>query len=168
MALFVTGLLPGHPVMARDVYQAPSEFLEESFNGDVPEPQLLWITSDMRPQIRELVGHDPRSLRIRYWYRNGRSAWILEETGKERAITTGVVVDQGRIERLKVLIYRESRGWEVRYPFFTDQFKGAALKDRQELDRRIDNISGATLSVRALKAIARLALYLHGRIEETP
>lgn len=154
-------------VLADDVYQTPSAFLADSFDGDVPDPQLLWITKDLREAIRDDVGHEPRALRVRYWYREGRSAWILEETGKERPMTTGVVVDAGRIERLKVLIYRESRGWEVRYPFFTDQFKGAMLSQGADrLDRPIDNISGATLSVRALKTIARLALYLHGRIED--
>jgi hypothetical protein len=60
-----------------------------------------------------------------------------------------------------VLIFRESRGWEVRHDFFTDQFKGVTLNDDRELDLPIDNISGATLSVRALTRLARLALYLH-------
>jgi len=71
-----------------------------------------------------------------------------------------VVIQDGVLERIKVLIFRESRGWEVRYPFFTDQFKGAALNHDGALNKSIDGISGATLSVRALKKIATLALYL--------
>ena len=61
----------------------------------------------------------------------------------------------------KVLVFRESRGWEVRHPFFTDQFRDAGLTGELALDRNIDGISGATLSVRALSRLARLALYLH-------
>jgi hypothetical protein len=89
---------------------------------------------------------------------------VLEEIGKTEPITTGIVVDQGAIARISVLIYRESRGWEVKYPFFTDQFKGATLTAMHELDRKIDGISGATLSVRALTRLARLALLLDAKV----
>ncbi len=147
------------------VYQQPHAFLEETFDGHVPEPRMLWLTGEVRDGVREILGHDLGVLRLRYWGRDGRTAWILEEIGKERPITTGVAVKRGRIERIKVLIYRESRGWEVRYPFFTDQFKGAALSDDERLDRHIDGITGATLSVRALTKLARVALFLHGHSE---
>ncbi len=104
-------------------------------------------------------------LRLRYWGRDGRTAWILDEIGKEEPITTGIVVNGRAIEEVKVLIFRESRGWEVRHPFFTDQFKGARLGHDDQLDRHIDGISGATLSVRALKRLARVALFLHQHAE---
>ena len=103
-------------------------------------------------------GKGPR--RIRYWADATRTAWILEEIGKVRPITTGYVVKSGQIERVAVLIYRESRGWEVRHKFFTDQFVGATVDADYRLDRYIDGISGATLSVDALTRLGRLALYL--------
>jgi Na+-transporting NADH:ubiquinone oxidoreductase subunit NqrC len=59
-----------------------------------------------------------------------------------------------------VLIFRESHGWEVRHDFFTDQFKGLTLDGDSNLSARIDGISGATLSVNALRNLARFALYL--------
>jgi Na+-transporting NADH:ubiquinone oxidoreductase subunit NqrC len=49
----------------------------------------------------------------------------------------------------------------VRYPFFTDQFNGLQLDENNRLQRKIDGISGATLSVNALTRLARLALHLH-------
>jgi len=70
------------------------------------------------------------------------------------------VIKKGQIERIKVLIFRESRGWEVRYPFFTEQFSGARLIKNYQRNQPIDGITGATLSVRALKKLARLSLYL--------
>jgi hypothetical protein len=73
----------------------------------------------------------------------------------------GLVVNADGLELIRVLAFRESRGWEVRYPFFTDQFPGTRLTTDNKLDRNIDGISGATLSVRALEKLARLALYLH-------
>ena len=147
--------------VAADVYLEPLEFLAESFGGNVPEPQRLWITPQIQSEIREIMGRDLGRLRIRYWTEDERTAWILEEIGKEQPITTGLVVDAGKIADIRVLIYRESRGWEVRYPAFTDQFKDATLTDHFLLDRRINGITGATLSVRALTRLARLALLLH-------
>jgi hypothetical protein len=159
-AIVVVTLAFGTP-MAADVYLEPTEFLAQTFAGEVPGASRLWITNPIKSEIREIMGHDLGQLRIRYWRRGERTAWILEELGKERPITTGLVVEASKVAELRVLIYRESRGWEVRYPAFTDQFRGATLADHFLLDRRIDGITGATLSVDALTRLARLALLLH-------
>lgn len=153
-------------VRAEEVYLAPEAFLEQTFAGEVPAPQKLWITKTLKSDVRAILGRDLAGLRVRYWAREGLSAWILEEIGKVRPITTGFVVDRGAIARVAVLIYRESRGWEVRHAFFIDQFRGARLDDDLALDRTIDGISGATLSVNALTRLTRLALYLHGKAFE--
>ncbi len=158
-------LLPG--AFAEDVYQEPAAFINEVFNQDPPEVSKLWIKGDVKENIRKILGHDLGVLRLRYWQKEARTAWILEEIGKERLITTGFVINSGTMEQVKVLIFRETRGWEVRYPFFTDQFKGAKLNSTQELDRHIDGISGATLSVNALTKLAELALYLDGVVTQT-
>jgi hypothetical protein len=99
-------------------------------------------------------------LRVRYWARGARSAWILNEVGKEKPITVGIVIEAGKISRLKVLAFRESRGDEVRHDFFTRQYQDRRLQEDLQLDRAIDGITGATLSVRALNRLARLALLL--------
>lgn len=155
------GLMLVSPALAEDVYLPPDEFLARTFEGDVPDPQVIWLSGSRRDVVEEILGHAYRGVRVRYWQRDARTAWILEEIGKERPITTGLVVDQGALHRIRVLIYRESRGWEVRHDFFTEQFYGATLTDERRLDRSIDGISGATLSVRALTKLARVALYLH-------
>lgn len=158
-------LLPG-AVLATGVYQAPDAFIAEAFDGSPPAPRALWVTPEVRGGIEDILGHDPPSLRIRYWAGAGRTAWILEEIGKEQPITTGIVVRTGQIERLRILVFRESRGWEVRHDFFTDQFPGAGLDEDRRLDRDIDGVSGATLSVRAVTKLARLALYLDGQVAD--
>lgn len=147
-----------------ETYQAPEDFLREVFSDDMPRPAVLWLTGTVREQTKLILGHEPAQLRVRYWRQGQRSAWILDEIGKEQPITTGIVVDAGKIERLRVLVFRESRGWEVRHDFFTDQFKQRGLTTDMKLDQQIDGISGATLSVRALTNLARLALYLHQQI----
>lgn len=148
-------------ILAKGVYQEPADFIANVFQNEAPKPTALWITKKLKPEVKQIMGHDLSSLRVRYWGKDQRTAWILEEVGKEKLITVGVVVNQGKIETLKVLVFRETRGHEVRYPFFTDQFQGRVLTDNKRLDKPIDGISGATLSVRALRKIARLALFLH-------
>lgn len=148
-------------VFAEDIYQQPTDFIKESFSGSAPKSSVLWITKNLKPTIYNIMGHDLSSLRIRYWENNGKTVWILNEIGKQHPITVGIVVVENKIQQLKVLIFRESRGWEVRHPFFTNQFKKISTTPDNKLTKNIDGISGATLSVVALKKMARLALYFH-------
>ena len=146
--------------VAGGVYQEPDAFIAEAFADNPPKPEVIWPDKKLKAQMKDILGHDYRGLRIRYWKQEQKTAWILDEIGKDKPITTGFVINQGRIERVRVLVFRESRGWEVRHAFFTDQFDKASLQRNTELDRTIDNISGATLSVRAVTKLARVALLL--------
>jgi hypothetical protein len=140
-----------------EVYQEPGAFIAEVF-GSTPAPRVLWLTKDLQAQAAAILGHPPAQLRQRYWSDGARSVWILEETGKEELITAGFVVAGGRIDHVRVLVYRESRGQEVRQSSFLKQFKEAKLAQDNRLDREIDGIVGATLSVGAMERMARLAL----------
>ena len=160
-------LLACNSLQARGTYQEPEDFLREVFAGSPPEPETLWLKGEIKEAAKDILGHRYNALRIRYWRRDQRSAWILEEIGKDHPITTGFVVNAGSLETVRVLIFRESRGWEVRHPFFTNQFTDATLTGDRKLDRKIDGISGATLSVRALEKLARLALYLHSTTDDS-
>ena len=161
--LVILILFRASSAMADDAYQSPEEFLAAAFGGTTPEAGVIWLKGDVKDTASEILGHPYPGLRIRYWGASDRTAWILEEIGKVKPITVGLVVNDAGLEKIQVLAFRESRGWEVRYPFFTDQFTGVGLTDKHELDRPIDGISGATLSVRALKKLSRLALYLHAQ-----
>ena len=152
--------------MADSPYQSSEEFLGEAFAGSPPAPKVVWLQGEVKKTAVNILGHAYPGIRIRYWGKEKRTAWILEEIGKTQPITVGIVVDEAGLESIRVLAFRESRGWEVRYPFFTDQFSGIQLTADNELDRHIDGISGATLSVRALKKLTRLALYLHQQTEQ--
>jgi hypothetical protein len=148
------------------VYRPLDEFVSLAFDGNPPPAEALWVGPELRETLVRDFGWRP-GLRIRFWQRTGRTAWILDEIGKERPITAGVVVEAGTIERMEVLTFRESRGWEIKYPFFTDQFIRIGLSPHGELDRQIDGITGATLSVRAMKRMARVALRLHDESQQT-
>lgn len=143
------------------------DFIANSFTRP-PEARTLWLTADQQAAARSILGHAYRGLRVRYWAEGKRSAWILDEIGKERPITIGVVVDDGRVSRVDILEYRESRGGEVRHPFFTAQFAGLGLDDDLDLSGNIDGITGATLSVRAVTNTTRFALYLDHDVNSHP
>ena len=150
-------------VFARGIYLTDEDFLAETFNGNVPKSKVVWLKGELKQGITDLLGHPYSGLRIRYWPQQTKTAWILEEIGKTEPITFGVVINGGKVASIRVLEFRESRGSEIRYPAFTKQFKGTSLNE-QQLDQTIDGVSGATLSVRASIAVARLALYLHAKV----
>lgn len=159
------GLFISSAVFAGGVYQEPADFIKQIFDNEPPKAEVLWLDKDLKQQITEILDHKYKGLRIRYWRLDERSAWVLEEIGKEKLITAGIVVNKQKIELVKVLVFRESRGWEVRHDFFTDQFKQAGIKENNQLDKTIDNISGATLSVRAIRKLATIALLLDTQVQ---
>ena len=164
--LFLFSLIFSSAAVAGGVYQEPADFINEVFDDKPPKAEVLWLDNDLKKKIVNILDHKYKGLRIRYWHQENKSAWILEEIGKEKLITTGIVINNKQIEQVKVLVFRESRGWEVRHDFFTEQFKQATLKENHQLDRTIDNISGATLSVRAVRKQAQIALLLDQHIQQ--
>lgn len=149
---------------AKGVYLEPEEFIDSSFNGSPPEAQRVIVKGELSKSIKSILGERYRKIRIPYWRDGDKTVWILERIGKELPITAGFVITDDKIENFKVLVFRESRGWEIRNEFFTRQFDGGHLVKKNKLDRRIDNITGATLSVNAMKKLSRMALYLHQHV----
>ena len=154
------------PCAAVDVYFDPQAFITSAFDNEAPKPKKLWIKGPLKAQIRSILGTGLGALRMKYWLEGARTAWVLEAIGRDRPITAGFVVENDEIVQVAILIYRESRGWEVRYPFFTDQFHGARMTEDINLDRNIDGITGATLSVRAITDLTKVALLLHREAQE--
>ena len=150
------------PCLAERVYQPPEEFISETFGGFSPEVRSLMMLGDRKKEVTKILSRKPRKLRTRYWEKEGKTVWILEEIGKTKLITAGFVVEDGKISDAKVLVYRESHGDEVRHNFFLNQFFGLGLNSDRGLNGNIDGISGATLSVRSMKKMATLALFLDG------
>lgn len=146
------------------VYRQPSEFIKSAFGGRIPATSVLGISGNVKSRAKNIMAHDYRESRVRYWKQGKRSVWILEEIGKTQPITTGFVIENGSIRSVEILIYRESHGWEVSKPFFTNQFSNASLKGGDQLSTGIRNVAGATLSVRAVTKLARLALYLDSQV----
>lgn len=152
------------PAMARGVYLTPQEFLQQSLGSSDHVSQALWLEEVDKLRAREIFKREYPGFRVRYWQEGETTAWIFDEIGKTRPITFGVVVEGKQIKNIRVLEFRESRGSEIRHPFFTQQFIGLSLKGQSGgLSQSVDGITGATLSVRAAIRVARFALYLSGR-----
>lgn len=163
LLLFII-IISTNNVDAKGVYQTNTDFLDDVFQSDVPKPKSLWILKNVKKGAKIILGEKPAQLRIRYWKKEQKTAWILEEIGKEKLITVGLLINNNQLQQIKVLAFRESRGWEIKEDFFLEQFFKSQLTDDLQLDQSIDGISGATLSVRALKKLARLALYYHQQV----
>ena len=147
-------------------YQSSEAFISEAFSGMPPKPKSLWISKQLKDPVTKILQHNPGFMRTRYWQEGNKTVWILNETGKSQPITIGIIIEDNMITLLKVLSFRESRGWEVKHTFFTDQFKQIELNDRNALSKMVDGISGATLSVRALTKTAQLALLFNRQIQK--
>lgn len=141
---------------AETVYQDPDEFLGQNLPGC--QKKALWLNAEVKAEAERLIDHSFAGVRVRYCQKDGKTAWILDEIGKTEPITSGIIVNQGTVERVSVLIFRESRGSEVHRDVFTRQYENAQLADGRQLDRQIDGITGATLSVWALTRQVKLAL----------
>lgn len=147
-------------------YQSPDAFVSEVFSGEPPKPKSFWVAKAYKQSVSDILQHKPGFMRTRYWQQANKVVWVLNEIGKTEPITVGIVVENNAITLLKVLVFRESRGWEVKHEFFTDQFLQVSLSEGHLLSKQIDGISGATLSVRALRKTAQLALYFNLQIQK--
>jgi hypothetical protein len=162
LCLILASLFMPVVVMA-ETYLTPEQFVQAAFNTPTlktaPTLETLWLTKEVATQAEAILGHSLKQVRIKFWKAGLQTAWILDEIGKEEPITAGFVVNNGKIIQTTVLAYRESRGSEVRHAGFLKQYLGASLQADTQLNKTIDGISGATLSVRAMGRMARLALY---------
>ncbi len=167
-----TGLLVILVVAASQVaaitYQTPVEFLKQEFGETTPAPRALWIKRDLNVRLQSILQHKPGFMRARYWKHAAKTVWILNEIGKTELITFAVLIENNTISKISVLEFRETRGWEIKHDFFTRQFLKARLNPDLSLSKSVDNITGATLSVRAMQKIARVALLLDQTINPLP
>lgn len=154
------------PALARaddlwTTYQTPAAFLAEAFGATPPAPKVLVLDASAQTKLSAAFGRNYPQAQIRYWRANGRTAWILDDLGKVgyQLTTSGFVVKDKAIDFARVLIYRESRGEQIAEASFLKKIAGARYAGAG-LDRTVDNISGATLSVKMMERMAAAALVL--------
>lgn len=147
-------------VLEVQVFLTKKQAFEIAFPGaDKVEREKKWLTDEQREAIGELCFQKIEASRMKFYVgkRDGAVigyALIDHQIGKSYPITYMVVLNvDGTVRDVEIMIYREPRGWEVRYPSFMDQFTG---KKADSDYRNINTITGATLSVQALvKGVSR-------------
>lgn len=88
-------------------------------------------------------------------------ALILNEIGKSEPITFMVAVDaSGKVRDVGLMVFRESRGWEVRERRFMNQFRGKRARSPLRVNQDVLNYTGATLSSQAIARGVKKALVL--------
>ncbi|MCG3114742.1 MAG: FAD:protein FMN transferase [Candidatus Manganitrophus sp. SA1] len=149
------------------VYLTEEEALRKMMpEADRFDSEEIVLSDDQLSRAQQLAGRSFRENRYRFWVgRRGEErigyATVLEVIGKERPITFLVGIEpNGEVMGVEVLIYRESRGSEIRNARFMGQFLKKGLDNPLRLGHDIASISGATLSARAAVYVVRKALAL--------
>jgi Na+-translocating ferredoxin:NAD+ oxidoreductase RnfG subunit len=150
-----------------DVYLTEEQALKILF----PKAQAIraeehLLTPEQKSRIQDRIGwkFPEESFRCFKAETNGKVdgfAVIQETIGKHRPITYMVgVTPDGRVSEIEILVYRESKGSEVRMKRFNSQYEGKTAIDPIRINKDIINITGATMSVRSVSAGVKRALVL--------
>ncbi len=147
------------------VYLTEEAALEKAFPAADTVWSETWVPSAKeRRRIERRLGWRlaEESFEVHRGMKKGEStgyAVVGEQIGLYRPITFMVkVTPEGRVESVRVMVYRESRGGEVRRGRFLSQYKGKSTKDPIRINRDIIGVTGATLSVRAINAGVKKSL----------
>ncbi|MCA9473543.1 MAG: FMN-binding protein [Nitrospirales bacterium] len=150
-----------------DVYLTPDEAAALMFpDSTTIRKELLTLTPEQKRQIEDIIGwkFPESSFECYVGETDGDiDGWALIQNtvGKHKPMTYMVGVNpDGEATNVEVLVYRESRGSEVRTKRFNYQYEGKDVFDPIRINRDIINISGATMSVRSMSAGVKRALVL--------
>ena len=143
------------------------QFIEKAFGEKEASKGRLRFKEEVKTTAQKIMGSKYKKVLMRYWIEGNRTAWILNRIGKVKPITAGFIIENCKIVSVHVLVYRESHGWEIKYPNFRDQFVGIGMLEKYKLDKDIDGISGATMSVSSMRIMTRLALAMHKLVPDT-
>lgn len=149
-------------VSAGEVYLTKKEVLKRAFpNADEIIKERFWLDDEQRTKIGKLSNQKVEDKRLVFYA--GKKAekiigyMIIDHfIGKTLPITYMVVLNiDGTVRDVAIMIYRESRGMEVRYKFFLKQFFG---KKAVSAFNDINAVTGATISVRSITKGVRKAV----------
>jgi hypothetical protein len=124
-------------------------------DADEIRKEKLWLSKDQILAIEELNMYKIQETRFTFYtgIKNDKSmgSMLIDNIiGKSFPITFMTVINtDGTVRDVEIMVYREPQGWEVKYKSFRSQFYG---KDSSSDRRKVLSISGATLSVNAVKS----------------
>lgn len=126
--------------------------------------QVKRLTPAARERVERRAGRRMASDTVTVWIgrKNGDTigyAMVIEEIGLRHPITFGIgLKSDGKLIDCVVMVFRESRGSEIRDARFRRQFIGKTPSDPVRLNRDVIQITGATYSSRAATDAIRKAM----------
>ena len=128
--------------------------------------EVIKFSPEKKAQIEERIGWKfPEESFDVYIGETGNQidgyALVQNTIGKHKPMTYMVGIDsKGQVSDIELLIFRESRGSEIRQKRFNAQYEGKTVNDPVRINKDIINISGATMSVRSMSAGIKRVLVL--------
>ena len=157
--LFVLLLIPGI-LYAQAVFITPEEAFRVIFPGAVMVPDKKSLSDEQKKGLK--VSKKDWDFKIAK--AGGKIigyALIDNEIGKTEPITfLTAITPQGTVKEVEILIYREAYGGAVHAKGFLNQYQGKTVQDPLQLGKDIQNITGATLSSRAVTRGVKRAIAL--------
>lgn len=161
-------LLVGGWVQAQTtVFLSPTEAIKLIFQDSQEVYQeKKTLDADLQRKAQEILGYTVPETTLNFYVgkTNGKVdgyALIDHQVGKVMPITFITRINpEGKVEDVEIMVYRESHGGEVKSKRFLNQFKDKTWESPIQIQRDIVNISGATLSSRALTVGVKRALVL--------
>ncbi|RMH37364.1 MAG: FMN-binding protein [Nitrospirae bacterium] len=158
-----------------DVYLTPEQAAKLMFpDSETIRRDIIQLTPAQKATIEQRIGwrFPETTFDVYIGETKGRiDGWaVIQNTiGKHKPMTYMVGIDpDGEVIGVEVLVYRESRGSEVRTKRFNYQYEGKTVYDPIRINRDIINISGATMSVRSMSAGVKRALVIVDEIYLKP
>lgn len=140
-------------VSSRLLQQSVEDVL--NYSGDIDwksYPLSEEVKTRLTPELKQKK-ELPDTLVIGWITDEGKSRWIIPDIAPSKSETFSFVLyldHRKSIIDVDILKYRESYGYEIDYPFFRKQYRGKSKPGEIQFGRTIQNISGATISVRSL------------------
>jgi len=159
--------LTDQELMMAEVYLQEEEGVKIMFpKSERVRKELITLNPEKKSLIQERIGWKfPEESFEVYIGESGTQidgyAVVQNTIGKHKHMTYMVGVDnRGFVSDIELLVFRESRGSEVRQKRFNAQYEGKSVLDPVRINKDIINISGATMSVRSISAGVKRVLVL--------
>ena len=167
---FVFALLSGvgaRSARADQVYFTARDLLADFFKSSQNVTyKKVQLDGSETQKLAQRLGYTPSKSSYTFYVATSGArvdgyAFIDEEKGEHLPITFAVKLSPtGKVMRQEIVVYRESRGDEVRDERFRAQFVGKSASDAIDTDQDIQAVSGATISSRAMAVGVKRACVL--------
>ncbi|HET6279593.1 MAG TPA: FMN-binding protein [Polyangia bacterium] len=166
-AVLLVAAAPARRATAETTYFSTRSVLADFFpKSERVTFRTYALDAPLKARLAQRLGYRPAKDRYTVFVATSKGkidgyAVIDDEMGQHLPITFATrLSSRAVVERLEIMIYRETRGDEVRDARFRRQFEGKTAQDALRLNHDVDAVSGATISSASLAVGVRRAAVL--------